>query len=173
MSKLFAKTSLIFYQISKLWRKYMFFMVVIDPSFCYRIRTNQLLFHLFLTKQIHYIYCLFNAGSKRKHFVRMLCTRMQLTERRFRIKSSISCQSGDGEYESRATVSSESRSPFVRPCALKNVCVVKMFDNDSVNGKESINSSRSTNSSKSNQNLDGTGTVHQTDIHGSQTNLER
>lgn len=99
----------------------------------------------------------------------MLCTRMQLTERRLRIKSSISYQNGDGDYESRATVSSESRSPFVRPCA-----ILKMFDNDSVNGKEStINSSRSSSSSKSNKKTDVMSPANQTDAHGSQTNLEK
>ena len=100
----------------------------------------------------------------------MLCTRMRLTERRFRIKSSISYQNGDGEYE-RAAVSTESRAPFVRPCA-----IIKMFDSDNADGKESSNSSRSSASntkSDTSTRTSGTDNANGTDIHGSQTNLDR
>lgn len=97
---------------------------------------------------------------------------MRLTERRFRIKSTISYQNIDGENESRATVSTETRLPFVRPCA-----VVKMFDCASNNGKELHNSSRSTSASKANSDAFGKsgGTDHfnKEDIHGNQTSCDR
>lgn len=99
----------------------------------------------------------------------MLCTRMRLTERRFRIKSSISYQNSDGECE-RATVSTESRMPFVRPCA-----IIKMFDSDNADGKESTNSGRSSVTTKSDTSTktSETDSPNKTDIHGSQTNLDR
>lgn len=96
---------------------------------------------------------------------------MRLTERRFRIKSSISYQNGDGEFE-RATVSTESRMPFVRPCA-----IIKMFDSDNADGKESSNSGRSsvstTTKSDTSTKTSETDNPNKTDIHGSQTNLDR
>lgn len=101
----------------------------------------------------------------------MLCTRMQLTERRFRIKSSITCLNSDGNYESTATVTS---APFVRPCT-----ILRMFDGNNVNeGKESIISCRSTSTTNSksdvNKSVGGLNNVnHKQDIHGSQTNLDR
>lgn len=100
----------------------------------------------------------------------MLCTRMRLTERRFRIKSSISYQNGDGEYE-RAAVSTESRAPFVRPCA-----IIKMFDGENADGRESNHSSRSSASntkSDTSTRTSGADNANRTDIHGSQTNLDR
>lgn len=68
----------------------------------------------------------------------MLCTRMRLTDRRFQIKSTLSYQNIDGEDVSRASVTTGTKMPFVRPCA-----VIKMFDCASSDGKDSSNSSRS------------------------------
>ncbi|XP_031638710.1 uncharacterized protein LOC116350878 [Contarinia nasturtii] len=104
----------------------------------------------------------------------MLCTRMQLTERRFRIKSSLSYQNSDGEYESSATVSCEGRAPFVRPCA-----IIKMFNGDNADGNESIISSgravsavkaKADANRKTNNEPDS---VNITDVNGSPTNLDR
>lgn len=104
----------------------------------------------------------------------MLCTRMQLTERRFRIKSSLSYQNSDGECETRTTVSSETRTPFVRPCA-----IIKMFNCENADGNESISSGRRTTSAvkarteanrKTNNETDS---VHITDVNGSPTILDR
>lgn len=56
----------------------------------------------------------------------MLCTRMRLTERRFRIKSSITYHNVDGDFEAQTAVSSDVRAtnaPFVRPCA-----IIKMYN---------------------------------------------
>lgn len=101
---------------------------------------------------------------------KMLCTKMRLTERRFRIKSSISYQHGDGDYESRAAVSSEVRSPFVRPCAF-----IKMYE--SSNGNEVISSSRPSTASNmklnTNRKHDGNENSNRTDAHGSQSSLDR
>lgn len=95
---------------------------------------------------------------------------MRLTERRFRIKSSISYQNIDGDFESRAAISSEVRLPFVRPCAF-----IKM--NDSSNGKEAITSSRPSTATNmqlnTNKSLDGNENPNQTDAHGSQSSLDR
>lgn len=99
----------------------------------------------------------------------MLCTRMQLTERRFRIKSSLTFQNSDGEHESKATVSGESRAPFVRPCA-----VIKMNNCDNGDGKESVNSEREASESKSKSDIDNeTDDLSKTDAHGNQTNLDK
>lgn len=73
----------------------------------------------------------------------------------------------DGECESRSTVTT---APFVRPCT-----VVKMFENN--NEKDPIFSSRSASTTKSksdvNKHEGELNNVNQTDIHGSQTNLDR
>lgn len=99
----------------------------------------------------------------------MLCTRMQLTERRYRIKSSLTYQNIDGDESNSATISTESRAPFVRPCA-----IIKMFNSDNGDSKESDNSGR-TASAKSNEHRkdDESDGVSKTDVHGSQTNLDK
>lgn len=97
---------------------------------------------------------------------------MRLTDRRFRIKSSISYQNIDGDFESRAAVSSEVRSPFVRPCA-----ITKIFETCNGNGKEVIKSSRPSTALNMKLNthrkLDETEHTNQTDVHGSQSSLDR
>lgn len=100
----------------------------------------------------------------------MLCTRMQLTDRRFRIKSSISYQ--NGECESSATVSNDVRTPFVRPCA-----IIKMFNCDNSDGKEAINTGRSSTAFSmkldTNRKPNETENLNKTDVHGSQPSLNR
>lgn len=121
---------------------------------------------------IQNIHLSYKKNVERAFDVTMLCTRMRLTERRFRIKSSISYQNIDGDYESRAAVSSEVRSPFVRPCA-----IIKMYESCNGNGKEVIKSSRPSTALNMELNtdrqLDETERTNQTDVHGSQSSLDR
>lgn len=95
---------------------------------------------------------------------------MRLTERRFRINSSISYQNGEGDCESKMIVSSDVRSPFVRPCA-----IIKMCDTNDTDGKKVGSSSRPStamhgkfDTRKKQNEIENT-----TDAHGSQSSLDR
>lgn len=97
---------------------------------------------------------------------------MRLTDRRFRIKSSISLQNMDGNCESHAAVSSEVRSPFVRPCA-----IIKMFESSNGDVKDTIRSSRPSTAVNMKLNpgrkIDRNELTNRTDTHGSQSSLDR
>lgn len=80
--------------------------------------------------------------------IKMLCTRMRLTDRRFRIKSSITYHNGDGDFDAQTAISSDVRAtnaPFVRPCA-----IIKMYNgNENENQMNSANRRSSTSTSSS------------------------
>lgn len=74
---------------------------------------------------------------------------MRLTDRRFRIKSSITYHNGDGEFDTQTAISSDVRTainaPFVRPCA-----ILKMFnENESQSANRRSSASTSSTSSSS------------------------
>lgn len=104
---------------------------------------------------------------------------MRLTERRFRIKSSITYHNGDGEFDAQTAISSDIRTtnaPFVRPCA-----IIKMYNanENEVNRPSSTSSTLSSPSAMSmkmttrrkfgNENE----TKVKTDASGSQSNINR
>lgn len=111
----------------------------------------------------------------------MLCTRMRLTERRFRIKSSITYHNSDSDFDTQTAISSDVRStnaPFVRPCA-----IIKMFNaNNQANENQVISTNRpsSTSSSSSNMKIrtrkkfgNENEMEAKTDATGSQSNINR
>lgn len=115
----------------------------------------------------------------------MLCTRMRLTERRFRIKSSITYHNGDGDFDAQTAISSDIRTtnaPFVRPCAIIKMYNANENQVNSANRPSSTSTSSSSSSSPSAVNMKMTtrrkfGNENEmevkTDASGSQSNINR
>lgn len=103
----------------------------------------------------------------------MLCTKMRLSERKFRFESTIQHRNCENSVTTSATLSIGSASPFVRPCA-----IIKMFNDcnpketNPPNQHRSIRSANTIKLTTQTYGISNDGST-KTETIGSQPNIDR